>query len=158
MCQDFWNQTVEEGEPVSFDATGSSDADGDTLSYLWDFGDGSTAAGAQPAHVYTDDGTYRVTLTVEDGFGAASTDWLDATVLNAPPEILSVTNDGPVVAGEPATVTVAATDVSGDPLTYELDFDNDGVFEISNTTGIATGVLPAEDVYPVNVRVSEGDG
>jgi PKD repeat protein len=36
--------------------------------YFWDFGDGSTATGQYPTHVYTSDGTYILCLTVSDGF------------------------------------------------------------------------------------------
>lgn len=53
--------------PVVFDGTGSSDPDGGALSYVWDFGDGATGAGATVSHTYTFRATYSVTLTVEDG-------------------------------------------------------------------------------------------
>ena len=51
----------------SFDAAGSSDPEGDTLSYAWDFGDGETGTGVSPAHSYSASGTYTATLTVSDG-------------------------------------------------------------------------------------------
>ncbi|HYT99126.1 MAG TPA: PKD domain-containing protein, partial [Gemmatimonadales bacterium] len=47
-----------EGTAVSFDGSGSSDADGDALTYAWSFGDASTAAGAKPSHTYANNGTY----------------------------------------------------------------------------------------------------
>jgi hypothetical protein len=53
------------GVPVLFDATGSSDPDGDALQYAWSFGDGMTAAGPTPWHTYAAplDGKARVTVT-----------------------------------------------------------------------------------------------
>ena len=66
------NQIVDEGAAVLFDGSGSFDADGDALSYSWDFGDPvdlTPGSGPTPSHVYTDNGTYQVTLTVDDGFG-----------------------------------------------------------------------------------------
>jgi PKD repeat protein len=51
----------------SFDATGSTDADGDALTYAWAFGDGATGTGATPSHTYSGTGTRNVTLTVNDG-------------------------------------------------------------------------------------------
>ncbi len=50
-----------------FDASSSYDADGDSLSYAWDFGDGDTATGVKVGHVYKKIGKYTVTLTVDDG-------------------------------------------------------------------------------------------
>ena len=41
------------------------------LSYLWDFGDGTTSNNISPSHTYRSGGTYVVTLTVTDQTGAA---------------------------------------------------------------------------------------
>lgn len=51
---------------VTFDASGSYDVNSDTLTYAWDFGDGSNATGETVTHMYTT-GTYTATLTVSDG-------------------------------------------------------------------------------------------
>lgn len=58
------------GEPgiaVQFDGSASSDPNGDVLTFAWDFGDGAMGDGATPNHVYAADGTYTVTLIVNDG-------------------------------------------------------------------------------------------
>ena len=53
---------------VCFDGTGSSDPDGDPLTYEWDFGDGNTAVSQDsPCHTYADADIYNVCLTVNDG-------------------------------------------------------------------------------------------
>lgn len=50
-----------------FDATPSSDPEGDKLTYVWSFGDNTTATGAVVLHRYNQTGIYTVTLTADDG-------------------------------------------------------------------------------------------
>lgn len=46
---------------------GSTDPDGDALTYAWQFGDGKTASAPHVTHNYATAGTYLVVLTVSDG-------------------------------------------------------------------------------------------
>lgn len=64
--------TVAPGTPASFDASATSDPDGDAIiEYRWDFGDGSsTEFGPTPVHVFGTAGTYTVTLDVLDARGS----------------------------------------------------------------------------------------
>ncbi len=55
------------GEELWFDASDSSDPDGDQLQFFWDFGDGTTAAGKKVSHTYQNANVYLVILTVDDG-------------------------------------------------------------------------------------------
>ncbi len=52
---------------VSFDATASTDVDGDALTFTWNFGDSNSAEGVNVNHVFTNTGSYTATLTVSDG-------------------------------------------------------------------------------------------
>ena len=56
---------------LRFQGDASSDPDGDTLSYMWDFGDGMSARFSFPTstHRYARVGNYNVRLTVDDGRG-----------------------------------------------------------------------------------------
>jgi PKD repeat protein len=54
------------GATVHFNASSSHDSDGDQLSYLWTFGEGSSATGLTPNHSYSQSGNFTVTLTVTD--------------------------------------------------------------------------------------------
>ena len=55
---------------VTFDAVGSSDADGTISSYSWSFGDGSIGSGVAVDHTYTSAGQFTAVLTVTDDAGA----------------------------------------------------------------------------------------
>ncbi|NHM26454.1 PKD domain-containing protein [Desulfofundulus sp. TPOSR] len=62
------------GEEITFDASASCDPDGGSLTYEWDFGDGTRLKTTDPraTNVYTDPGYYRVLLTVTDDQGEFS--------------------------------------------------------------------------------------
>ena len=57
---------------VRFQGDGSTDPDGDPLSYHWSFGDGATSTEANPVHTYQEVNLYRARLTVSDSAGATS--------------------------------------------------------------------------------------
>ena len=70
------------GAAYTFNGAGSSDPDGDALSYAWDFGDGNTGAGQSPAHSYTAAGDYSLSLTVSDGEFSSDPSVTTITVAN----------------------------------------------------------------------------
>jgi PKD repeat protein len=72
---------------VTFNSAGTTDLDGNIVSYLWDFGDGTSSTAQNPQHTYTTPGKYVVTLTVTDNLGATSTDTvsLEASAPNIRP-------------------------------------------------------------------------
>lgn len=53
-----------------FDASSSSDPDGEIVSYNWDFGDGITSNGMNISHEFSTSGTFNVILAVQDSEGA----------------------------------------------------------------------------------------
>ncbi len=52
---------------VAFTSAGSSDADGDSLAFFWNFADGQTSTSPNPTHRFEANGVYVVRLTVNDG-------------------------------------------------------------------------------------------
>jgi len=77
---------------VTFDAVGSSDADGTISSYSWSFGDGSIGSGVAVDHTYTSAGQFTAVLTVTDDAGATD----DASVVIAVENVF--TNNPPTVS------------------------------------------------------------
>ncbi|MCL0069641.1 PKD domain-containing protein, partial [Dehalococcoidia bacterium] len=59
-------------QPITFDASGSSDPDGEIMSYEWDFGDGTTGTGRVIEHSFSVAGDYMVTLTIADNDGVVN--------------------------------------------------------------------------------------
>ncbi len=65
--------------PVAFSSV-VSDPDSPTLSYVWDFGDGTISGEASPSHSYTEAGTYTASLTVGDREGGKTRKEIAITV------------------------------------------------------------------------------
>ena len=57
---------TKEGDSFSFDASGSSDSDGNIATYKWLFGDGTVLNGQTVTYVPTESSAFLVTLTVFD--------------------------------------------------------------------------------------------
>ena len=112
------------GEPVTFNASASSDPDGGTIvSYDWDFGDGVTLAEADPitTHIYTLDANYTVTLSVTDDEEETNATTDEVTVSRAMRSLLDVTMDvGSIYfSGELAEFYVG-TSFIGEPVDAEV--------------------------------------
>ena len=52
---------------IDFNASASTDPNGDALTFAWDFGDGATDSGETVSHTYTAAGEYTAVLTASDG-------------------------------------------------------------------------------------------
>jgi DNA/RNA endonuclease G (NUC1) len=72
-----------ENEPVAMSGAGSTDPDGDALTYAWNFGDGTSGTGVTVSHAYRQAGTYTVRLTVTDIRSLVSTTMTTTTVITA---------------------------------------------------------------------------
>ncbi len=87
--------TVQANHTITFDGSDSTDPDNDTLSFTWDFGDGSPEETGSPVdHVYSIPGNFTVTLVVSDGEESNTTS-LAITVIGPEP----VDNTAPVALG-----------------------------------------------------------
>jgi parallel beta-helix repeat protein len=76
--------TIDVGDSVDFDGSGSSDNSGTIDDYTWEITlNGSlvaTLSGVSPSHTFNEAGTYTVTLTVTDPSGNTDTDTMTVTV------------------------------------------------------------------------------
>jgi PKD repeat protein len=76
------------GDDVRFNASASTPSAGRTIvSYVWDFGDGTTATGVQATRRYTQPRTYNVTLKVTDDLGRTA-------VITKPVDVAVPDDDG----------------------------------------------------------------
>ncbi|MEV6168432.1 PQQ-dependent sugar dehydrogenase [Streptomyces sp. NPDC051954] len=97
---------------VRFSSEGTSDQDGDALTYSWDFGDGGTSTSASPSHTYKKNGTYTATLTAKDASGRTGGASVQVVVGNtAPNVVLQLPEDGQLFGfGDAIPFKVKVTD------------------------------------------------
>jgi PKD repeat protein len=145
-----------EGDSVVLSAT-ASDVANDSLSYTWDFGDGSPQQVGNPiSYAWLDEGNYTVHLTVSDDGAAASTASAIITVNNLPPSIVQVSiPSGPHDEGSAALFSVQASDPGDDTLSYLWDFGDGSPTVNGDQTQHS---FPDEGSYSVSLIVSDGDG
>ena len=145
------NNTTAGGEATFTD--GSSDADGDALTYSWDFGDGTgTSTEASPVYTYAANGSYTVTLTVNDGTNDSTPATETIIVGNVAPDA-DFTYD---IDGTNVTFTDASTDANGDTINaWAWDFDdNTTVYENLTQGPVIYDFMTAGD-YNVTLMVTE---
>ncbi len=150
------DQTIEEGELVSFAGSFSDPGIADTHSIEWDFGDGvMTDSTLTPSHVYADNGTYTVTLTVTDDDGGVGSDTLTVTVNNVAPTV-EAGADQMVNEGELVSFTGSFTNPgSADTYTIQWNF-GDGV--TTDGTLTPSHVYADNGAYIVTLTVTDDDG
>jgi YD repeat-containing protein len=149
---------------VTFDGSGSSDADGSVVRYEWDLdGNGTfeTNTNATPttSKAYATGGSYTVGLKVTDDTGATGQTTRTQNVNKAPVPSFTAT-PSPSQTNQAVTFDgSASSDPDGTITKYEWDLDGDGTFETnSNTTPTATKVYTAPGSVTVRLRVTDNGG
>ena len=142
---------------VDFDGTGSLDADGTLVSYDWDFGDGTTGAGAEVTHVFTSAGQYPVVLTVTDDRGGSSTAALtiDVAANVAPSAAASATPTQGIAPLDVQFSSAGSVDTDGSIVTYLWDF-GDGTS--TSTSADPSHVYAAAGSYTATLTVTDDLG
>ncbi len=121
------DQTVPLTQQAFLDGTGSTDANGETLSYQWTLESQPTGSIAvlnnptSPTPTFTVDqaGTYTLSLVVSDGALSSEPDQVIIDTTNSAP-VAVAGPDQAVSAGTTITLDGAGSnDVDGDPLTYQ---------------------------------------
>ena len=149
------NQAAPEGSVVQFEgnATGSG-----TLSYLWSFGDGSSATGTlQPKHSYADNGLYTVTLKVTDSSGTSITGVCYVSVSNVAPW---VTLPGTIYGGIAKAITFNATVTDASPIDQAAGFQYLWSFGDGTTSILATPshTYSTSGLFLVKLTVTDKNG
>ncbi len=130
--------------------------------WAWDFGDGDTSTQANPVHVYTNPGTYLVSLTATDSRGCSDVSMDSVTVYPLPVADFSIDTASCGQDTSCVGLTVQFHDLStlnpdgGIIQSREWDFDNDGVVDATSTD--PTFVYSNTGTYNVSLRIESQFG
>jgi PKD repeat protein len=138
---------------VQFSAT-ASDPEGSTLTFSWNFGDGTVSSAQNPAKTYNSEGSFTANVTVSDGTNSTKSADLVITVGNQPP--VAIASATPNAGSTPLTVSFSSagsSDPEGQTLTYLWDF-GDGS---SSTTANPSHVYSTAGTFSARLTVSDGN-
>jgi PKD repeat protein len=162
------------GKPNSaiyFSSSGSFDPNGDPLEYYWSFGNGESSSETSPSILYSESGTYSVTLTVTDHDLESSTDTTTCIIKDPTPKstpsssrVLPPPNEKPVAMiegpsiGEIGISILFSSNGSYDPeggvITYRWDF-GDGITSIEENP---THIFADAGTYEVILTIYDEEG
>ncbi|WP_442816428.1 PQQ-dependent sugar dehydrogenase [Streptomyces sp. NBC_01304] len=147
---------------VAFSSTGSSDPDGDPVTYAWKFGDGAISSAANPSHTYTTNGQYTATLTVSDNTGKSGSASVQITVGNTAPTVkLELPVEGRIIdpgAAVPYKVTVTdredgTIDCAKVKISFIVGHDSHGHPQTSKTGCSGTVQTLADGEHDPNANI-----
>jgi fibro-slime domain-containing protein len=163
------DQNVYTGSTVSLDGSGSSDADGNPLTYRWTVVDQPASANIQlvdaetltPSFAASHDGTYTIQLVVNDGYVDSAADSVSiiaaAEVINQAP-IANAGADQQTLVGTPINLDgTGSSDPDGDALSYQWTLLSPASVAFTETTSANPSFTPpAEGNYVFQLVVSDG--
>jgi PKD repeat protein len=118
-------------------------------SYGWQFGDGTTAAGATATHRYATPGAYSASVNVTDSYGRSVVLRANVTAVAA---LTAAASGGPTAGGAPLTVAFTGTPHGGlGPFTYAWTFGDGG----SGTGALPSHAYTSPGNYTATVAVSD---
>lgn len=143
------------GQPIQFDGSGSSDPDGNALTYAWTFGDGGTGSGVTSAHTYSTPGDYAVGLTVTDNGtpNLSDTAFAAATVFTSIPMQMIVKSGN----GKVRTFGGSRQAIGLENAAYNLTNIDPATFKMTASTTCSVGEISV-DLKGVRIGDLDKDG
>lgn len=145
--------TVCPGAPVTFTSTSSSGVPG-PMTYLWNFGDGTTSTTAGPIHAFSTSGTYNIALTVTNSQGCVRTLTKPAYILVYAPPTVNFSGGPTYVCNPPGSVAFNSLSSGTPPLSYLWTFGPGATSAAAPTSY----TYSAPGSYNVKLVVTDGNG
>lgn len=148
--------------PLTVTFTPDANTDNAILTYEWDFeGDGtydrSETVGRDQTFTFTTPGDYNATLRVTDNQGEQVTGTVAISVTNEPPVVSVALN--PSNGQVPLSVNFSATASDSNGVAqFEWDYDGDGTFDETTTSGTTANTYETQGSFQARLRVTDNLG
>ncbi len=129
----------------------TNNSTGPNLAYMWNFGDGTSSTLAQPAHSYTSDGLYTVSLFITDQYGCTSMEVKNNYIRIATPVANFSVNDS---VGTCPPLIVQFTNTSANMVSKVWDF-GDGTTSLADNP---THFYNTPGTYIAKVTITSAGG
>jgi uncharacterized repeat protein (TIGR01451 family) len=129
---------------------------GTGVTFAWNFGDGGTGTGSNPAHTYSAIGTYTATVTATNVVNQLVT--TTQVIVGVPISGLTAANSSPTFAGSSTAFT--ATIAAGSSVAYQWAFGDGGTGSGANTAhvyatpGSYTAIVTATNIFGSQVATT----
>jgi len=139
--------------PVQFTDL-SNPINGTLSTWQWDFGDGTFDTTQHPGHVYTNSGTYNVSLVVTNSNGCFKSITKPQFILIQPGVTANFSNSSQSGCSAPATINFQNTSLGTGALTYQWDFGDGSTSTMENPDHVYTNT----GNYQVTLIVTNSTG
>ena len=156
------------GETVKFNGSGCSDPNGNIIFYRWIFGDGGSVTNVKsPTYIYSNNGTYQVSLVVIDNNGSSATDIYSINIegYDISDYTLPVANPGGSISVTTGTKITFDGSNSYDNdeggcciIQYNWDFDASDGIQVDSTEQKPTHTYSKSGDYIVTLTVIDDEG
>jgi PKD repeat protein len=145
------------GQSVLF-ANDSGDLDNGPLSFVWNFGDGTTSTDRNPSHAYLTPGTKVVRLTTSDPYSSDEVTHNVTVIDPSAPRAAFGFSPAKPIAGQRVTFQSNVQPSAGQRITaLNWDLDSDGQFDDAKGPS-ATYVFESQGVYRVALEALQSNG
>ncbi len=142
--------------PLQLNSDSSLSPEGNIVSYLWDFGDGTTSEEANPIHSYTSANTYNISLKITDDLGSSHTSIKEVIITDVNQIPIAVAN-GPYTGSVDSTITFSkqgSNDPGGSIIAYFWSFGDGNTSLLANPTH----VYSEAGEFDVTLTIADGNG
>ena len=137
----------------------------DTFVYSFDWDNDSIyeivdQVDASAQYTWNDNGVYTVKAKIMDNDGGFTEYTTNVIITNVNPTA-TLSNNGPVAEGSPATVSFSGQSIPGtsDTFTYSFDWNNDGIYEIVDQVDASAQYTWFDNgLYTVKAKIKDKDG